>query len=320
MSRCSKTDEEYTRILQDKYGNHTTQKGDKLQYLGLHLNINKDAGAITLSQSAYTQDLLTQYGVTKGAATPACSNLFAANEDDQIQCSPFETSEYKSKGMKLMYLGTRTRSDILLSVSYLMTKAKAPTKKDMAALDRVFRYLYSTKDHGLTLQASSHQAYAWADASFGVHANGRSHTGMLISIGENNGAIVLAKSKKQTAVSKSSTEAELLALNAVSEIIIWFRNFLNDIGFPQRSSTVYQDNKSTIMRTEGRVGKKGNMRHLNAVKFHWLKEMVTQKNIHLEYMPTGEMIADILTKPLQGRQFHKLCEQLLNARNTRTRT
>jgi hypothetical protein len=36
------------------------------------------------------------------------------------------------------------------------------------------------------------------------------------------------------------------------------------------------------------------------------------KEINIEYMPTGEMLADILTKPLQGALFKKLRNQLLN--------
>jgi hypothetical protein len=39
---------------------------------------------------------------------------------------------------------------------------------------------------------------------------------------------------------------------------------------------------------------------------------VNSNEISIEYMPTGEMLADILTKPLQGELFRRLRDRLLN--------
>ena len=42
------------------------------------------------------------------------------------------------------------------------------------------------------------------------------------------------------------------------------------------------------------------------IKFHLLKEQVTEKNIKLEYVETKEQIADIFTKPLLRESFEYL--------------
>jgi len=52
-------------------------------------------------------------------------------------------------------------------------------------------------------------------------------------------------------------------------------------------------------------------RHI-AIRFYFVKDRVESKEIALQYLPTGDMLADILTKPLQGCAFRKLRKSLLN--------
>ena len=47
-------------------------------------------------------------------------------------------------------------------------------------------------------------------------------------------------------------------------------------------------------------------------EFYFIADRVNAKEIRVEYKRTEDMIADILTKPLQGKQFYNLREQLLN--------
>ena len=46
------------------------------------------------------------------------------------------------------------------------------------------------------------------------------------------------------------------------------------------------------------------------IKFHFLQEQVTEKNIKLEYFGTKEQVADIFTKPLPRETFEYLREKL----------
>ena len=46
------------------------------------------------------------------------------------------------------------------------------------------------------------------------------------------------------------------------------------------------------------------------IKFHFLREQVTKKNIKLEYVDTKEQIADIFTKPLLRETFEYLKQKL----------
>ena len=46
------------------------------------------------------------------------------------------------------------------------------------------------------------------------------------------------------------------------------------------------------------------------IKFHFLQEQVTEKNIKLEYIGTKEQVADVFTKPLPRETFEYLREKL----------
>ena len=52
----------------------------------------------------------------------------------------------------------------------------------------------------------------------------------------------------------------------------------------------------------------GRAKHID-IKHHFIREQVSQGNVKLEYCPTTEMTADILTKGLSRESFDKLCEK-----------
>jgi hypothetical protein len=52
-------------------------------------------------------------------------------------------------------------------------------------------------------------------------------------------------------------------------------------------------------------------RHMN-VRYFWTKERVEKGDIEIVYLSTDDMVADILTKPLQGDKFIALRQLLLN--------
>jgi hypothetical protein len=75
---------------------------------------------------------------------------------------------------------------------------------------------------------------------------------------------------------------------------------------------IHQDNQSTISLVTRGGGKYRNV-HLR-VRQCRLKEMIESGRVRVEYMPTGNMTADILTKPLQGTLFSALESKLLNVK------
>jgi hypothetical protein len=119
------------------------------------------------------------------------------------------------------------------------------------------------------------------------------------------------RSSKQKIVSKSSTEAELISLSDGCSQIIWSRDFLIGQGYDVSAATIYQDNMSTISMVKAGKPTSDRSRHIN-VRYFFIKDRVDSGEIAIQYLPTDEMTADILTKPLVGEKFRKLKAKLLN--------
>jgi hypothetical protein len=140
----------------------------------------------------------------------------------------------------------------------------------------------------------------WVDTLYAVHPDMKSHTGGIISMGL--GAITL-KSSKQKLNTKSSTEAELVGATDYVTNTIWSKMFLEAQGYPIKKNLFEQDNESAIrLEKNGRSSAGKQYRHIN-IRYFFLKDRIKADGIQINHCPTEEMLADFLTKPLQGSLF-----------------
>ena len=82
-------------------------------------------------------------------------------------------------------------------------------------------------------------------------------------------------------------------------------------GYPLNKNILYQDNKSSILlETNGRNSAGKRSRAIN-IRYFFVTDQVDLANLSIEYMPTDEMWADYMTKPLQGDKFRKFHTMIL---------
>jgi hypothetical protein len=130
-----------------------------------------------------------------------------------------------------------------------------------------------------------------------------------MSLGLTN-AVFYAKSQKQNLVTLSSTEAEYVALHHAATEVVYLRRLLASLGYEQTEPTViWQDNQSTMLWARGQRNH-NRTKHLD-VKYHYISELIQDGLVELKYMPTTEMIADLLTKPLINEMFTELTDHML---------
>jgi hypothetical protein len=146
------------------------------------------------------------------------------------------------------------------------------------------------------------------DASHGVHRDYKGHTGGLVTLGAGP---VNVDSSKQRLNSKSSSETEVIAQSDYLSEVVWVRDFLMEQGYDVGPATFYQDNTSAIALAEKGRSTNKRTRHIG-IRFFFIHDRIEKGEIRLEYLPTAEMVADILTKPLQGDLFRRLRKLLLN--------
>ena len=109
----------------------------------------------------------------------------------------------------MLFLGKRGRPDILLAVSFLTTRVKAPNADDWKKLLRVLGYLKGTIDLDLTITYKDLSVLNWyIDGLYAVHEDMKGHNGSVLMIGDN---VVLSRSNKNK--HKKLDEAELIAVD-----------------------------------------------------------------------------------------------------------
>jgi hypothetical protein len=136
----------------------------------------------------------------------------------------------------------------------------------------------------------------YIDAAFGCHNDSKGHTGMVVMVA---GAMVACASSKQKIVTKDSTESELVGLSDKFIDLIECNDFMRGQGYDNGPPLVYQDNQSTIsLVTKG--GGKYRTKYLRARQAR-VREQIKSGELILKYLSTRLMLADILTKPLQGK-------------------
>ena len=251
-----------------------------------------------MTMQGYIEDTLSCAGVSGMARTPGTDGLFEirenASEDQRIW--------FHRIVAKLSYLAKRAKPECLTAVAYLATRVTRCVTDDVDKLNRLLKYINATKERGVTFRPGTMGICIrlFIDAAYGLHGDGKSHTGSCVVIGD-VGA-VHCKSSKQTIVTKSSTEAELVGLSDSANQGIYMRNFLLAQGYPLGPTIIYQDNTSCMALVER--GRSGNerTRHINQ-RYFWIKERVETGELIIKHLGTKEMYANILTKPLQGSQF-----------------
>jgi hypothetical protein len=282
-------------------------------YLGLVGRLSAD-GSIGLSQPGYIDKIANEFGFTfsdcLGSELPYDSHLFESSTDDN---EIYEENSFRSRLMMVAYM-VKTRPDIKLAIAYLTTRMHCPTFEDHLKLVKVVRYLIATKDLEMMIWPSNMVLHCSADASFGIHADRKSHSGMVLTLGAGSSPIHVS-SRKQKLVSTSSTEAELIALSEATKEVVWTRNILNDLGFPQiLPTTIEQDNTSAITLAENGSKAKGRSRSVD-IKFFWVKEKIDQGDVALVHVGTDELVADGLTKPIMGAKFKMWRDAILGVRS-----
>ena len=117
-----------------------------------------DDRGLVITMSGYEEDVSRHFEVKGAAATPATNTLFEVDEGANA-LDGNRSMIFHSKVAKLLYLALRVRPDILTTVAFLTTRVKAPTEEDDRKMDRLLRYLKSTKGKGIIL--TENRAYAY---------------------------------------------------------------------------------------------------------------------------------------------------------------
>jgi hypothetical protein len=232
--------------------------------------------------------------------------------NESITVNETHRRAFLSVVMKVMYLARLTRPDLLLATSYLASRSHIVTETDVIHLRRLLGYLKRTIETGITLNCDSLNIVAGCDASYGIHSDGKGHTGFCVGLGTTQ-SYVYCRSGKQTVGSTSSTDSEVIALAEATKYCVWLRNLLTSLKITGLSSiTIYQDNQSSIQMHQ-EDGNTKRSRHL-LTKIGYVKDQIVCKAVKVKWKLGRDLPADVLTKPLQGSSYVQHTEAILGGK------
>ncbi|KAI3635902.1 hypothetical protein MIR68_006540 [Amoeboaphelidium protococcarum] len=183
----------------------------KLEHIvGIRIRRDRIKKLISLDQSAYLERVLDRFGMDQ--CHPVTTPIIERGARMKLidECEDYVNYPFRALIGSLMYLMVGTRPEIAYAVSQLSKSLENPSQQDVVAAKRVLRYLKGTVDLSLILDGNLSLApVAYADADYANDPQTRrSTTGYLIMM---CGAAVAWKSKLQSQVALSSTEAEYYA-------------------------------------------------------------------------------------------------------------
>jgi hypothetical protein len=291
--------------------------GEIGKILGMRVIRDRKNRTITLDQEEYLDAVLNKFRITHAQhtarKTPAVdySQLRPATDKDEL----IDLHEYQQIIGSLMHAMVYTRPDIAFILGRLAQYMTKPAKHHGHAVKNLMRYLRSTIKQKLRFGPGGVHAdsvVVYTDADWASDKVDRKSISGGVAIFY-NGPISWA-SKKQNSVATSSAESEYIAMAMFVKQGRWIAQVFKDLGMPEYIA----DNGDTVQMlgdNQGALALAKNphlherSKHID-ICYHFIRDLTEKEKINVKYIPTGEMAADGMTKPLQRVAFERFKEML----------
>ena len=270
----------------------------------LHMHITRNGQTIHLDQHAYLDKVLEHFSMTnaKSAPTPLPSNWVPKLAEGKA--SPYLLRSYQSIIGSLLYLMIGTRPDI----AYAVTKFTAnPSQEHLHSAKYVCHYLAGTKDYSIIYDGKMAKGIAaYTNSDWASEPIMRwSVTGYFFKLARGP---ITWRSRAQTTVAHSSTEAEYMVMSDCSHRVSWICNIFTELGICLKPFLVYGDNQGSIFIGSNPV-QEIHTKHID-LKYHYVHECIAEGKIEVFFVPSEDNTTNILTKNLGHTKFEKFHGQL----------
>ncbi|SRR5258708_8058090 len=208
-----------------------------------------------------------------------------------------------------MYVMLGMCPDIAYAVGALSQYSSNPRTDHLNAINCVLKYLNTTKDYKLLYNGDSSEgdfsAYCNSDWA-GDLCDHRSISGYVFKIA---GTAISWSSKKQPSTALSSTEGEYMALTHAVKEVMWIQEFLYNIRFPLVFATTILGNNQGALALVVNPTFHTCTKHI-CVRQHYIQECIEEGSIELDYVPTADQVADVLTKGLQAIKHERFIKMM----------
>ena len=277
---------------------------------GLGMEIIQDSTGISINQDQYIASKLLEFDdfLAKDVkrSVPLDPNfqelLIEANESNEVE----EGFPFRSIVGSLMFAATGTRPDIQTAVSIASRFLDKPKRIHCDMVKQILYYLRQNPSRPIVYKKQLNpKLEIYSDSSFANNADYSSISGFAVVFGN---SLIAWSSKKQPVIALSSTEAEYVALTGASQEALWFQSVLAELGINQACVTIYEDNNSCIKLAQNPQEFK-RTRHIQ-VKYHFIRSLVKEGKVSVQYCNTKDQLADLFTKGVNGPRLKEITTKL----------
>ena len=270
-------------------------------FLGLEIELNAK-GDLYVHQKTFIKKLLADHGLdTMSKGMKAVTVAMPTDEDLPPDAQLLK--KLQRHAGEFNWLATRTRPDMAYFTSVIASAAKSHGDWTLGLCRKVLRYLLETREQGIAIPRDGSappsgkdsettdpkQLVVWSDAGYGGVGT-KAQTGVLISWA---GAVILARSSRQTNSALSTCEAEVAAAAMAFVCCEGLISLLEEWGVELRPPILLIDNKSALTIME--LGGSWRTRYFS-VRAARIAEEYARNKVQLRYCRTNAMAADGLTK------------------------
>ena len=276
---------------------------NSVRFLGMELQRAEETDPeIRVFQQGYISELLRSHGVkdTQLDKVPITKELAVLPEATE-GADPGMIREAQQVTGEALWLTQRTRPDLAFTTSIMAALSTRCPQQAVTVGSKVLGYLRRTINYGMTVKWSGNGLVMYSDAAFAPQG-GRSHGGWLITYG---GVPLAWRSNRQSMITLSTAESELLALLDGAVAMKGIEAILNDVGEAVEFRKLASDSTSALSISSG--GSSWRTRHLR-IKAGWLQEQVAYGFFEIGHCPGEVQPADLLTKPLSSARMDHLLQ------------
>ena len=295
-----------------RYSFDLKELGEVKCFLGFDVIRDRQVRKVFVSQESYVRAFLEKRDMDdcNPVVTP-----WPANFELPVTWEPLidrQKAYIKDIGA-VNWVACGTRPDIAYTVSRLAEANAGPSQAHLDLMKHLLRYLKGIANRGLEfggpdLATADLLMLTFADASLADRMPSRHSTGGHVVFVA--GAPVVWKTKKQTFVALSTTEAEFANLTPAALSAKWVARILEECGAPQPKPTILFTDSLNAYLTVMNPLNKARTRTID-IRYKWVIEQAERKLLEARHVKGIDMPADGLTKPLQ-KEKHAIFIRMLD--------
>ena len=301
--------------------------GPVKMHLGMH--VEYEVGKrVRIHQRTYLEKILKRFNMSdaKPQTTPMDPYTKLSSADCPATPNVDDKKLFAEMYGSALYAAVTTRPDLAKAMTALGKYMANPGPSHIQAIKRVFRYIAGTIDKGLEYRnepwktpalpysIAVHEPVTFTDSDWaGEQDNLYSTTGTVTFLA---GGPIAWKAVLQRIQAQSSGEAEYIAMGDGAKDILYIRRVLYRMGFYRSiGPTRMLVDSTAAIAIASKPGITSKTKHI-ALRYHFVRKLITDGLIETVKVPTQDNVADILTKAVEKQTFVRLAPFIVRVMTT----